>query len=68
MSDKNAATSKRRKNLLTAALGMVAVVLVWRAIWDMTAAIMNPLTSLIIGVLLLGIIGYTNKEYLKKLL
>jgi len=60
--------SRRRKDLFSAILGLVAVVLLWRAIWDMTAAVMTPMMSLIVGLVLLGIIGYSNKEYLRKLL
>jgi hypothetical protein len=59
--------NKRRREVLAAGLGVVAVILIWRAIWDMTAAIMSPLTSLAIGVVLIGVIAYFNKEYLKEL-
>jgi sorbitol-specific phosphotransferase system component IIBC len=58
---------KRRREVLAAVLGVVAVVLIWRAIWDMTAAIMSPLTSLAIGLVLIGVIAYLNKDYLKEL-
>jgi hypothetical protein len=59
--------SKRRREVLAAVLGVMAVVLIWRAIWDMAAALMSPLTSLVIGLALFGAIAYPNKDYLKEL-
>ena len=65
--EEDATRRKRRKEVLAAVLGVVAVVLIWRAIWDMAAAIMSPLTSLAIGLVLIGIIAYLNMDYLRKL-
>jgi hypothetical protein len=59
--------SRRRREVLAAVLGVVAVVLIWRAIWDMAAAVMSPLISLVIGLALIGVIAYLNKDYLKEL-
>jgi len=59
--------SKRRREVLAAVLGVIAVVLIWRAIWDMTAAVMSPVTSLVIGLSLIGVIAYLNKGYLREL-
>lgn len=59
--------SKRRREVLAAVLGVIAVVLIWRAIWDMTAAVMSPVTSLVIGLALIGVIAYLNKGYLREL-
>jgi hypothetical protein len=67
MRDKNE-IAKRRKEFMSAMIGLVAVVLLWRAIWDMAEAVMTPMTSLIIGFVLLGVLGYINNDYLKKLL
>ena len=53
--------------MLAAVLGVIAVVLIWRAIWDITAAVMSPLTSLVIGLALIGVIAYLNKDYLREL-
>jgi hypothetical protein len=61
------ARSKRRREVLAAAIGLVAIVLIWRAIWDIAAATMSPFTSLAIGVGLLGAVAYLNKHYLKEL-
>jgi hypothetical protein len=58
---------KKRRAVLAAVLEVVAVVLIWRAIWDVAAAIMSPLTSLVIGLVLIGVIAYLNKDYLKEL-
>lgn len=59
--------TKKRKEALAAVLGLVAVVLLWRAIWDMSAAVMSPLTSLAVGLALIGGVAYLNKEYLREL-
>ena len=59
--------SKRRREVLAAVLGVIAVVLIWRAIWDMAAALKSPLTSLVIGLALIGVIAYLNKGYLREL-
>ena len=58
---------KRRREVSAAVLGLVAVVLLWRAIWDMAAAIMSPLMSLGVGLALIGAVAYLNKDYLKEL-
>ena len=59
--------SKRRREVLAAVVGLVAVVMLWRAIWDITAAVMTPLTSLAVGLALIGIVAYLNKDYLREL-
>ncbi len=65
--EEDATRRKRRREVLASVLGVVAVVLIWRAMWDMAAAIMSPLTSLAIGLVLIGIIAYLNMDYLRKL-
>jgi dolichyl-phosphate-mannose--protein O-mannosyl transferase len=65
--EETTARNKKRREVIAAILGLVAVVLLWRAIWDMTEAIMSPVTSLIVGLVLIGIIAYLNKGYLKEL-
>jgi hypothetical protein len=52
--------SKRRREVLAAVLGVIAIVLIWRAIWDMAAALMSPLTSLVIGLALTSLINMTK--------
>ena len=65
---KDAATrSKMRKEVLAAVLGLVAVVLLWRAIWDLSVAIMSPLTSMAVALALIGAVAYLNKDYLREL-
>lgn len=61
------ARSESRKAVLASILGLVAVVLVWRAIWDIAEKVMYPLTSLAIGLVLLAAIAYLKKEYIKKI-
>lgn len=43
------------------------MVLLWRVIWDMAEAVMTPLMSLVVGLVLVGGIAYLNKDYLKEL-
>jgi len=45
----------------------LAVVLLQRAIWDMTAEILSPTMTLIVGLTFLGIVALLEKEYFKKL-
>lgn len=59
--------SERRKYIISALLGLVAVVLLWRAIWDFADMIMSPFMSLVIGFILLGILSFVQKDYIKKL-
>jgi hypothetical protein len=60
--------SKRRREMFAAVLGLVAVVLLWRAIWDMAAAIMSPLPSLlIVGPALVDAVAYPDRDYLREL-
>jgi hypothetical protein len=59
--------SERRKYVVSALLGLVAVVLLWRAIWDFADMIMSPFMSLVIGFILLGILSFVQKDYIKKL-
>jgi hypothetical protein len=59
--------SERRKYVISALLGLVAVVLLWRAIWDFADMIMSPFMSLVIGFILLGILSFVQKDYIKKL-
>ena len=59
--------SERRKAVLAAALGLVAVVLVWRAIWDISEKVMSPLASLAFGLILIATIAYLKKDYVRKI-
>jgi hypothetical protein len=61
------ARSKRRREVLAAALGSIAVVLIWRALWDIAVATMSRLTSLIVGLILISLVALLNQDYLKKL-
>ena len=59
--------SKKRKETLAAIICLVAVVLLWRAIWDLSEAVMTPLMSLAVGLALVAVVAYLNKEYLREL-
>jgi hypothetical protein len=56
-----------RKEVLAAVLGLVAVVLLWRAIWDLSVAIMSLLTSMVVALALIGAVAYLSKDYLREL-
>lgn len=58
---------KRRRETLAAIIGLVAVVLLWRAIWDLSVAVMTPLMSLAVGLALIAVVAYLNKDYLREL-
>jgi archaellum biogenesis protein FlaJ (TadC family) len=57
----------RRREVLAAIIAVVAIVLIWRAIWDMAAGVMAQLTSLVTGLGLIGVVAYHNKDYLREL-
>jgi hypothetical protein len=47
------------------ALGFVTVVLIWRGIWDLTAQVISPWTSLIIGLALVVGIAIVRQDSFK---
>jgi hypothetical protein len=65
--EETAERQRRRSNLLVAALGFVAVVMLWRAIWDITAELMSPFWSLIIGLVLVAGIAFIERDFIYKL-
>jgi len=58
---------KKRRDVLVYALGIVAVVLIWRAIWDLATEIMSPWTSLAVGLALVGAIAYVRRDFIERL-
>lgn len=66
--DKEAAERHRnRSNLLLAGLGFMAAVMLWRAAWEITAELMSPYESLIIGLVLLAGIAYIERDFIYRL-
>ena len=58
---------KKRRDVAVYALGVVAVVLIWRGIWDLTAEVISPWTSLLIGLGLVGAIAYVRRDIVERL-
>lgn len=64
---KDPETRRKRRETLAAIIGLVAVVLLWRAIWDLSVAVITPLMSLAVGLALIAVVAYLNKDYLREL-
>jgi hypothetical protein len=58
---------KKRREVLVYGLGVVAVILIWRGIWDITAEIRSPWGSLALGLGLVGAIGYVRRDFIERL-
>ena len=48
-------------------LGLFAVVFLWRAIWDWSEIYFTSNGSFIIGLILVGIVAFLNREHVKEL-
>ena len=58
-------TEKKRK--VGSILGLFAVVFLWRAIWDWSEIYFTSNGSFIIGLILVGIVAFLNREHVKEL-
>jgi hypothetical protein len=58
---------RRRKERWAYILGLFAVVFLWRAIWDWSDYYFTTTGSFIIGLVLVGIVAWLNKEHVKDL-
>jgi hypothetical protein len=67
MSNRDEEKRARRRHIWAVIFGFLAVVLLWRAIWDITAEILSPTTTLIVGLIFLEIVALLEKEYLREL-
>ena len=56
-----------RRHRWAAIVGFVALILLWRAIWDLSEQVFTPVTALIIGLVLVGVVGVLEKDHLKEL-
>jgi hypothetical protein len=59
--------NKNRRNILVDGLGVVAVVLIWRGLWDIIAEVMAPWTSLALGLAAVGAIAYVRRDFIERL-
>jgi hypothetical protein len=58
---------RRRRERWAAILGLFAVVFLWRAIWDWSEIYFTSNGSFIIGLILVGIVAFLNREHVKEL-
>ena len=58
---------RRRKHRWASLIGLFAVVFLWRAIWDWSEMYFTSSGSFIIGLILIGIVAYLNKDHVREL-
>ena len=58
---------RRRKERWASILGLFAVVFLWRAIWDWSEIYFTSNGSFIIGLILVGVVAFLNREHVKEL-
>lgn len=60
----------RQKNIIKSSLlfaaSMVGIILVWRGLWDISEAYMTPIQSLGLGAIILLVIGFFFRKFLKR--
>jgi hypothetical protein len=56
-----------RRHRWATILGFVAIILLWRAIWDLSEEWFTPTTALFIGLIMIGGVGVLEKDYIKEL-
>lgn len=66
--DAKAAKRLKRKERWAGIIGLFAVVFLWRAIWDWSEQYFTSNGSFVIGVLLVIMVAWLNKEHVKELL
>jgi hypothetical protein len=66
LSDKEKQRANRRHRWAVI-FGFVALVFLQRGIWDMTAEVLTPFMTLIVGLIFVGIVGLIEREQLRKL-
>ena len=58
---------RRRRESWASIIGLFAVVFLWRAIWDWSEIYFTSNGSFIIGLILVGIVAYLNKDHVRDL-
>ena len=66
MKDK-ADRTKKRKEVLEYGLGVVAVVFIWKGVWELSAEIISPWISLLIGLAIVGVMAYVRWDFVERL-
>jgi polyferredoxin len=62
MSNRDEEKRAHRRHIWAVIFGFLALVLLWREIWDITAEIVSPTTTLIVGLIFWGIVALFEKE------
>ncbi len=58
---------RRRRVAWANIVGLFAVVFLWRAIWDWSDYYFSTNGSFVIGMILVGIVAWLNKDHVKDL-
>jgi Na+-transporting NADH:ubiquinone oxidoreductase subunit NqrB len=58
---------RRRRASWAYIIGVFAVVLIWRAIWDWSETYFSSTGSFIIGIILIGIVAFLQRDHVKDL-
>ncbi|HEX6281384.1 MAG TPA: hypothetical protein VFZ67_04095 [Nitrososphaera sp.] len=58
---------RRRRAAWAYIIGLFAVVLLWRSIWDWADMFLTDLEGFIIGIILVGIVGVLQRDHVKDL-
>jgi hypothetical protein len=67
VTDPKEVKSRRRKERWASIIGLFAVVFLWRAVWDWSEIYFTSTGSFIIGLILVAIVAWLNKEHVKDL-
>jgi uncharacterized membrane protein YdcZ (DUF606 family) len=59
--------SQRRRERWAYIIGLFAVVFMWRAIWDWSEQYFSTNGSFIVGLILVGIVAWLNKDHVRDL-
>jgi hypothetical protein len=58
---------RRRRERWAYILGLFAVVFLWRAIWDWSEMYFTTNGSFVVGMILIGIVAYLQRDHVKEL-
>ena len=59
--------SQRRRERWAYIIGLFAVVFLWRAVWDWSEQYFSTNGSFIMGLILVGIVAWLNKDHVRDL-
>jgi uncharacterized membrane protein YdcZ (DUF606 family) len=59
--------NQRRRERWAYIIGLFAVVFLWRAVWDWSEQYFSTNGSFIVGLILVGIVAWLNKDHVRDL-